>query len=80
MAISSLGGSATALLTDLTSLAKQDVWLRRTRLQQQAQHCVGGRSGLQNKVWCAIDAALPSCEVICSASMHAGAAGGMLLC
>ena len=42
MAISSPAGSVTSLPTDLTSLAKQDVWLWSERLQQQAQHGVGG--------------------------------------
>ena len=74
MAVYSLECSVKDLLTDLTSLAKQDLWLRRTRLRQQAQHSVGGRPGLQNKVWCTMDAVLSSCRVICKASMHADAA------
>ena len=42
MAVHSLECSVKDLPTDLTSLAKQDVWLRRTRLRQQAQHSIGG--------------------------------------
>ena len=41
-AITNLAGSVTEYLSDLTSLAKQDVWLWSKRLQQQAQHRVGG--------------------------------------